>query len=109
MARYKYIRLKLSNLPDDVIEEYNLKEKATKHGFVYVEVWKDMYRLPQEGLLAQILLEELLKNHGYEQSKLTPVFWKHKWRPIFFTLVVDNFGVKYVGKEHARHLVSLLK
>ena len=68
-----------------------------------------MYGLPQAGLLAQILLEEQLKNHEYEQSKITPVFWKHKGRPICFTLVVDDFGVKYVGKEHARHLISVLK
>ena len=26
-----------------------------------------------------------------------------------FTLVVDDFGVKYVGKEHADHLVTSLK
>ena len=36
LARYEYLRLKLSNLPDDIIEEYNLKEKTTKDGFVYV-------------------------------------------------------------------------
>ena len=76
---------------------------------MYVEVQKGMYGLPQAGLLAQILLEERLKKHGYEQSKITPVFWKHKGRPICFTLVVDDFGVKYVGKEHARHLISVLK
>ena len=28
---------------------------------------------------------------------------------MLFTLVVDNFGVKYVGKEHADHLISCLK
>ena len=26
-----------------------------------------------------------------------------------FSLVVDNFGVKYVGKEHANHLLSVLR
>jgi hypothetical protein len=28
---------------------------------------------------------------------------------ISFTLVVDDFGVKYVGKEHAMHLITILK
>ena len=28
---------------------------------------------------------------------------------ICFTLVVDNFGVKYVGKQHAKHLVNVTK
>ena len=40
---------------------------------------------------------------------MTPGFWTHAWRPISFTLVVDDFGVNYVGKEHADHLVGLLK
>ena len=31
------------------------------------------------------------------------------WRPICFTLVVDDFGMKYVRKEHAEHLVSVIK
>jgi len=26
-----------------------------------------------------------------------------------FTLVVDDFGVKYIGKEHVDHLVEILK
>jgi hypothetical protein len=30
-------------------------------------------------------------------------------RPISFTLVVNDFGVKYVGKEHATHLIDCIK
>ena len=32
----------------------------------------------------------------------------HEWRPIQFSLVVDDFGVKYVGEENAKHLVNAL-
>ena len=35
--------------------------------------------------------------------------WKHYWRPISFRLNVDDFGVKYVGKEHTDHLVKILE
>jgi hypothetical protein len=38
-----------------------------------------------------------------------PGLWRHEWRPITFTLVVDNFGVKYVGKEHTDHLIACIK
>ena len=62
-----------------------------------------MYGLLQAGLLANKLLEKRLNINGYFQSKLVPGLWKHEWRPIQFTLVVDDFGVKYVGKEHALH------
>ena len=78
LARYEYLWLKLSNFSDDVIKEYNLKEKATKDGSVYVEIRKGMYRLPQARFLSQIMLEERLKKHGYEQSKITPGFGSTK-------------------------------
>ena len=38
-----------------------------------------------------------------------PGLWKHEWRPIQFTLVVDDFGVKYVGKDNALHLKTTLE
>ena len=40
---------------------------------------------------------------------MVPGLWKHKWCPVQFTLVVDDFGVKYVGKEHAQHLKNTLE
>ena len=39
----------------------------------------------------------------------SPGFWTHDWRPVQFTLVVDDFGVKYVGEEHAIHLKNTIK
>ena len=48
--------------------------------------------------------EEKLNKKGYWQIKLIPGLWLHKWRPISFTFVVDNFGVKYVWREHTEHL-----
>ncbi len=50
-----------------------------------------------------------MNKHGYQQSKLVPGLWKHDTRPIQFTLVVDDFGVKYVGEEHAQHLKNTLE
>jgi hypothetical protein len=38
-----------------------------------------------------------------------PGYWKHMWQPISFTLVVDDFSVKYSGKEHIHHLIQVLK
>jgi hypothetical protein len=35
--------------------------------------------------------------------------WKHVCRPVWFTLVVDDFGVKYVGKENAKPLMQALQ
>ena len=88
-------------------------KEVTGEGCVCVEVCKGMYDLPQEGLLAQELLATMfatrLAIHGYTQSKLTPGLWKHKTRPIQFCSVVDDFGVKYVSKEQAMHLKTILE
>ena len=34
MQRYKYMRLKMEELPEDFVEEYKLQEKVTKDGYV---------------------------------------------------------------------------
>ena len=72
------MRLKLEEIPEEIIVEYKLREKATAEGYVYLEIRKGMYGLPQADLLAQQLLEERLAEHGYTQSKLIPGFWTHK-------------------------------
>ena len=51
--RYKYLRLKLSDMPEDVTRQYGLAEKETKYRWMDVEIRKGMYGLPQRGLLAQ--------------------------------------------------------
>jgi hypothetical protein len=68
-----------------------------------------MYGFLQAGLLANKLLEKRLNKHGYQQSKLVPGLWKHNIRPIQFTLVVGDFDVKCVGKEHAQYLNNALE
>jgi hypothetical protein len=35
--------------------------------------------------------------------------WLHETRPLSFTLVVDDFGVKYVNKTDVDHLISSIK
>ena len=74
-----------------------------------MEIKWGMYGLPQAGLIAQQLLEKQLNKKGYHQSEITPGLWKHTWSLICFSLCVDDFGVKYVIKHHAEHLMSVLR
>ncbi len=105
----KSIQIKLSDIPDEVIREYKLREKATKNRSIYIRAKRGMYSIPQAGLLAKKLLQKHLNKHGYQQSKLVPGLWKPDTRPIQFTLVVNDFGGKYIGKEHAQHLKHALE
>ncbi len=77
MARYEYMQLRIADMPDDIIEHYNLRDKTTPDGYIYCEIQKGMYGLPQAGIIAQQLLEECLRKHGYGQSQTTPGLWKH--------------------------------
>eukprot|EP00804_Cyclotella_cryptica_P025622 CCRYP_002829-RA/>CCRYP_002829-RA protein AED:0.38 eAED:0.38 QI:0/0/0/1/0/0/2/0/285 len=68
-----------------------------------------MYGLPVVGALANKPLRERLAPHGYYEVAHTPGLWRHVWRPLAFTLVVGDFGVKFVGKQHAHHLIDTLR
>jgi hypothetical protein len=69
-------------MPDNVIEHYKLRDILTPDGHIYCKIKKGMYGLPQVGIIAQELLADRLKQHGYTQSKTTPGLWLHKMHPI---------------------------
>jgi hypothetical protein len=107
LPRFEYIKMLLSRFPEEIIQKYNLNAVAVK-GWVYIEVRKGMYDLKQAGLLANQLLQTRLAPFGYYPARHTPGLWLHKTRPISFTLIVDDFAVKYVGKQHPEHLRNAL-
>ena len=63
----------------------------------------------KQGVLENKLLKKRLAPLGYYEMPHTPGLWNHVSRPIEFTFVVDDFGVKYVSKNNADHLVTVLK
>ena len=108
LDRFEYMRIPMDMFPQHIIDQYDLLPKA-KNGFIYVEIRKAIYGLPQAGALANKLLKKRLAPAGYYEVPHTPGLWKHIHRPVAFSLVVDDFGVKYVGKAHADHLIRALK
>ena len=72
LHRPEFIRVKLNDIPNEVINKYKLREKATKNGSIDIRAKRGMYGLPQAGLIANRLLEKRLNKHGYQQSKLVP-------------------------------------
>jgi hypothetical protein len=103
MKQYKYMCLKLSNIPEEILIKYKLREITTSDGYIYCKIRKGMYSLPQAGIIAQELLQERLAKVGYHQSKIVPGLWTHEMRNICFTLVVDNFAIKYTKMEDTKH------
>ena len=107
MKDYEYMRIKYSEIPENVKQKYNLR--TLQHdGWVYLQIRKGMPGLKQAGKIANERLTKHLERYGYIPVDRTPSLWKHRTRPVTFTLVVDDFGVKYVGLEHFNHLKSAL-
>jgi hypothetical protein len=103
LPRIEYMKMLFSRFPEEIVQKYNLNALAVD-GWVYIENRKVMYGLRQAVLLANQLLQTRLAPFGYYQARHTPGLWLHKTRPISLTLVVDDFEVKYIGKQHAEHL-----
>ena len=107
MDRPEYVRIKATDIPEEFKNEYHLP--AFEHnGWCYFEVVRGAYGLPQSGKLAHDLLRERLNKAGYFEAATTAGLWRHTWRPVQFLLIVDDFGVEYVGKQHADHLLKVL-
>ena len=102
------MRIKIEDIPQEFIQEYNLLPMVN-NGWIYFEIFRGCYGLPQSGMLANNLLRTRLNKKGYLRATTTPVLWKHQWRPIQLCLIVDNFGIEYVGERHISHLRDVLK
>jgi hypothetical protein len=108
MAHYEYMRLPLRILPQQIVDQYKLLP-LVHNGWVYVKIRKGMYGLPQASIIANQRLEKHPAKYGYKPTYITPGLWRHESRPITFSHVVDDSGIKYVGDQHTRHLIKALK
>ena len=110
MDRYEYVRIKYDDIPQEFRDEYGLTPNSSlvHNGWVHFAVVRGAYGLPQSGKLANDLLRKRLNAAGYHETATTPGLWRHVWRPVQLVLIVDDFGVEYVGRKHADHLLGVL-
>ena len=62
----EYVKIKITDIPQEFIDEYNLHEYVHE-GWVYYEIRNGVYGLPQSGSPANDLLETCLLKHDYYQ------------------------------------------
>jgi hypothetical protein len=77
----EYVRIRITDIPAEFIEEYKLAG-TDRDGWIYFEIRRGCYGLPQAGILANDLLRSHLLVEGYYEVESTPGLWHHKWRPI---------------------------
>ena len=102
------MKLPLGIIPEEIIQQYNFRNLAQKY-FVYMEIQKVMYGLPQSGKIANDKLRLNMAKFGYEPSTITLGLWRHQTRPLQFSLVVDYFGIKYELQDDITHILNALK
>ena len=108
MEQSEYVRTKLSDIPQELIEEYNFTQ-SVHNGWIYFEILCGCYGLPQSGRLTNYLLRTRLEKTGYYEASTTTGLWSHTWRHIQFFLIVDDFGIEYVGRQHALHPLKVME
>ena len=57
MDRFEYMKMPIGIFPQATIDQYNLNKHA-QNRFVYLEIRKAIYGLPQAGILANKLLRQ---------------------------------------------------
>ena len=108
MEYYKYMRKKLSAIPQEIIYQYNLE--AIQHDiWVNIDIQKYMPGLKQSVKITNDRLCTHLKIYGYSPVRHKPDIWKCETRDIIFTLVMDDFGIMFTTRQDSEHLTSALK
>jgi hypothetical protein len=90
----EYVRIKITDIPKEFITEYKLKD-FVRDFWIYFKMHHGLYGLPQAGILANnLLLQDHLAKFDYYEAVTTPGLWRHKWHPIMFALIVDDFAIQ---------------
>ena len=90
MGRSEYIRIHIRLIIPEIITHYNLNGPVYQYGWIYMGIVRGMYGLPQAGIISNNLLAQILIKRGYYQVRKAPGLWRHVWRTITFTVVVEN-------------------
>ena len=71
LEQYEYMKMPINLFPSWTTKQYNLQQHAYK-GFVYLEMRRAVWGLPQAGILANKLLRKHILPHGYFECNSMP-------------------------------------
>ena len=108
MKKYEYMRMPMKMFPEHTIQQYNLRNHV-KNGLVYVKLRRAIDMVSPSRKTSQQLTD------FFPQTRR--VFWGQAYAMIMEARDTANsihlcswwFWIKYVGKEHAAHLLSILE
>jgi hypothetical protein len=73
---YEYMKMPINLFFPWIIDQYDLNSKVIR-GYIYLQMCKAVWGLPQAKILANKLLQKCLAPHDYYKCKNTPGLWKH--------------------------------
>jgi hypothetical protein len=103
-----WIKIPVKDVSQSLLEEHNLLQFVVDN-HILCRVDGTMYGHPYAGRGANIDLVAHLASHNFIQDSNIPCLFTHSARKISFTLVVDDFGVKYDNLTDFNFLVSSLR
>ena len=109
VGQWEHMVINLQDIPLEIIDSYKLMDFVTPgDNKVYIEVVKALYGMKQAGYLANLEVVEHLNNNGYTAPMNTPCLFRHHTDDVEFTLVTDDFGVRYGNKAAADKLLEVM-
>ena len=76
MGQSEYMMINIRLILPEIIAHYNLNDLVDKKGWIYMKLFRGIYGLPQAVILANNLLAQCLRDHGYDEVKKTPGLWR---------------------------------
>jgi len=104
-----YFQIHIDKLPQDIIDEFNLRGLVNKKGMLLAKVTGGMYGHPQAGLFAYKELRAHLALHGFTSQETTPCVFANADYSVVFTLVVDDFLIKARSEAELKCILDILK
>ena len=104
----EYVKFNYNLIPQRIID-HNKLDTIVDNGFIYAKINKAWYGLKQSGKIAHNNLVKHLNKYDYVQAEHIDGVFVHKLWDISFTLVVDNFGIKYTNKDDGNYLISIMR
>ncbi len=103
----EYMRIHRNQLPVDILTTY-ASQIDWHNDHALVQVNNTIYGLPYAGRESAAKVTALLSRHGYLSTN-TPCLFRHVTSGVTFTLVVDDYLVKFSSKADAEHLIAILE
>ena len=108
LEKKEYMFIAKNQIPESTLTEYGSKIHW-RDDKTMVQLNNSLYGLPQAGKVSADKVIHLLSRHGYTQCAHTPCLYTHATNGLYFTLVVDDYLLKYHDKAAAEHLISILE